>query len=649
MYNNKYIGMRYVPKFHTFNDNTSEWTQQKSSTTQFENLEIVTYQGNSYTSKQIVPMGIDINNSLYWACTGNFNAQLAQIEENIGTINDNLNNITTTIKNFDSIESNTNYKFNTPTLTINSTIILNGLENIQFDFNHFKLINNTSGDMFKLINCTNISFVNLYIDNSGEINSNTQFHLIGCNQCNISQVELSGNYRSIFAVIENGSKYCNVRNCYGHEIYRGFIIGNNGDNNSINIEPDGNPTSYCTIDSNIIVNYVEGAITTRTRNNEINTINGKVFHRIQNNLSINGNHNNLYTNSICIEIWSSYCTIEGNTCINDDSHPSLIGISLARCCYCSIINNKIFGNFSYQGIELASVSNTVISTNVIDGVMNTSGNSACIGLGIAGTPQSNAGDSISNIIVDNQFTNSYNGIFFTYPDDEVLIAKYTIIENNNFDNITNYGIYIVDGFSKIVNNNFYNCGYGVFLTGGTNTIPKTYIISNNFYRTINNCIKCENAQGQGNTIIIESNYFYGWHLSAIMLKCPSSYINTNTFEDDGRDKTGWVVSTCGILKSYGYGVVAHEIKNNKCINCTLSVDTISGDYIGINLNNYDQFYTNLDWLDKDNNILMPQNSAPVSGTYTKGTMFYAKDVSVLGFNGMVYNGTTWKGFGAIQV
>lgn len=66
----EYIGSRYVPKF---TDNPeSQWT----NTVTYEPLTIVLYQGNSYTSRQFVPIGIDINNTNYWAETGNYNAQV---------------------------------------------------------------------------------------------------------------------------------------------------------------------------------------------------------------------------------------------------------------------------------------------------------------------------------------------------------------------------------------------------------------------------------------------------------------------------------------------------------------------------------------------------------------------------------------------
>lgn len=64
----EYIGARYVPVFA----NPPEWNDTRG----YEPLTIVLHQGNSFTSTQYVPTGIDINNTKYWLETGNWNAQI---------------------------------------------------------------------------------------------------------------------------------------------------------------------------------------------------------------------------------------------------------------------------------------------------------------------------------------------------------------------------------------------------------------------------------------------------------------------------------------------------------------------------------------------------------------------------------------------
>ena len=71
----QYIGARYVPLFA----DPIDW----DATRQYEPLTIVYYQGNSFTSKQAVPTNIDINNTDFWALTGNYNAQVEQYRQEV--------------------------------------------------------------------------------------------------------------------------------------------------------------------------------------------------------------------------------------------------------------------------------------------------------------------------------------------------------------------------------------------------------------------------------------------------------------------------------------------------------------------------------------------------------------------------------------
>lgn len=66
----QYIGARYVPLFA----DPMQWDSTKT----YEPLTIVYNEGNSYTSRQYVPAGIQIDDDSYWALTGNYNAQIEQ-------------------------------------------------------------------------------------------------------------------------------------------------------------------------------------------------------------------------------------------------------------------------------------------------------------------------------------------------------------------------------------------------------------------------------------------------------------------------------------------------------------------------------------------------------------------------------------------
>ena len=75
MATNQYIGARYVPVFA----DPAEWNNTRT----YEPLTIVMHNGNSYTSAQYVPKGIDISNEEFWKLTGNYNAQVEQYRKEL--------------------------------------------------------------------------------------------------------------------------------------------------------------------------------------------------------------------------------------------------------------------------------------------------------------------------------------------------------------------------------------------------------------------------------------------------------------------------------------------------------------------------------------------------------------------------------------
>lgn len=80
----QYVGARYVPLFA----DPLDW----DSTREYEPLTIVYNAGNSYTSRQYVPTGIDINNDDYWALTGNYNAQIEQYRQEVRAFDERITN-----------------------------------------------------------------------------------------------------------------------------------------------------------------------------------------------------------------------------------------------------------------------------------------------------------------------------------------------------------------------------------------------------------------------------------------------------------------------------------------------------------------------------------------------------------------------------
>lgn len=89
----EYIGARYVPVFA----NPPEWNDTRG----YEPLTIVLHQGNSFTSTQYVPTGIDISNTKYWLETGNWNAQIEAYREEVRRFDGRIT------QNADGIKANT--------------------------------------------------------------------------------------------------------------------------------------------------------------------------------------------------------------------------------------------------------------------------------------------------------------------------------------------------------------------------------------------------------------------------------------------------------------------------------------------------------------------------------------------------------------
>lgn len=86
----QYVGARYVPLFA----DPLEWDKTRA----FEPLTIVYHNGNSYTSRQYVPVGIEISNTSYWALTGNYNAQIEQYRAEVQRYDERITANDTAIK-----------------------------------------------------------------------------------------------------------------------------------------------------------------------------------------------------------------------------------------------------------------------------------------------------------------------------------------------------------------------------------------------------------------------------------------------------------------------------------------------------------------------------------------------------------------------
>lgn len=75
----QYVGARYVPIFGRKGETSADWDNTKP----YEPLTIVLHDGNSYTSKQYTPSGIDILDTTFWVETGNYNAQIEAYRQEV--------------------------------------------------------------------------------------------------------------------------------------------------------------------------------------------------------------------------------------------------------------------------------------------------------------------------------------------------------------------------------------------------------------------------------------------------------------------------------------------------------------------------------------------------------------------------------------
>jgi hypothetical protein len=115
----QYIGSRYVPLFA----DPAEW----SSTKTYEALTIVLHQGNSYTSKQFVPVGIDIDNTDFWAETGNYNAQVEFYRQETARVANALDDVEQEIADVNQAVIDNKFTLNNPedTTSANQEVFIN--------------------------------------------------------------------------------------------------------------------------------------------------------------------------------------------------------------------------------------------------------------------------------------------------------------------------------------------------------------------------------------------------------------------------------------------------------------------------------------------------------------------------------------------
>lgn len=155
--NRQYVGARYVPKI------MGEWNKAL----QYEALSVVTYMGNSFTSKVPVPANVEINNTNYWVNTGNYNTQVEEYRQEALEAKQLANNTKSDLQEFKTNQTNTNTEINNK---INlTTSALNKLKNVVFDGDTPSVITVAkSGGRFNTINEA-ITFAKKYCSRNNRV------------------------------------------------------------------------------------------------------------------------------------------------------------------------------------------------------------------------------------------------------------------------------------------------------------------------------------------------------------------------------------------------------------------------------------------------------------------------------------------------
>ena len=145
--NRQYVGARYVPKI------MGEWNKAL----QYEALSVVTYMGNSFTSKVAVPANIDITNEDYWINTGNYNAQVENYRKETEKIATRLNSKIT-------FYNNVNEMINDNSIKNGDYVKTKGYHSENDNGESFYIISETKSDIYITLN--NGLYANLEINDS---------------------------------------------------------------------------------------------------------------------------------------------------------------------------------------------------------------------------------------------------------------------------------------------------------------------------------------------------------------------------------------------------------------------------------------------------------------------------------------------------
>lgn len=294
--NRQYVGARYVPKI------MGEWNKAL----RYEALSIVTFAGNSFTSKVPVPANIDITNEDYWVNTANYNAQIEAYRQE-------LHATSTKLKYYENYVTPQMFGGKGDGVTDDTSAIQNAINTGKIVF--------LPGGTYKVTDTIRTTH-DFYC--SGEL------HYVGTGKClscgaNFQNIFINGincdNFNGTAITIENN-------NCHGINLHvkaiRNADIGINLMADSIN-----NYIQYC----NISFDWIEANINI----NAISSNKGWINHNIFKGGELHGKTGLKFTN-----LNDDY--IDSNMFYNVGFEGLLKYMELERCQYFRFFNSRMIEN-----------------------------------------------------------------------------------------------------------------------------------------------------------------------------------------------------------------------------------------------------------------------------------------------------------------
>ena len=549
---NVYVGHRYVPKIMGDWDNTQI----------YEPLSIVQFQGNSFTSRQYVPSGIEITNEEFWASTGNYNSQIEHYRKEVSNVNsevanarngeanlksrldkdkqevnDQLAQIATVVaddtQNFlDDLVDGSTVKFKREKYDLyGQVLILRNKENIVLDLTgtHFKQHFHGHG-VLEIENCKNITIIGGVIEGSGN------FPKQSFNDSVLMNEKTENNDWGLYKNSERTTT-AQYNNGYYGNVSFGLLINHGCENILI----DGSETfgfNYVGIGigfigtQNEIVNRnitIQNCYTHDNFSAGIHTLNVDGFSILNNRTENNGHPS---TKESDTQMNPGYGITARNSRGGNESKNGLIYNNIAK-------NNNRKGIDAHAGVDLLIDSNTV-ENSFLNGIGVTRFNGLVRDI-----------TATKNTIINCGNRNNGVGIF-------IDSGGYNVVSNNQVRNSgkngTGSGIYFLNSDGLVYNN--------LVIDSGAHSCMRMYPINN--LEISNNTVK--NSEQKTMLIMSASD-----EISEVL----TVIVKNNTFLGD----FWYGLSFDGLKNGVVSGNFIESKRNHIAENCKLH---ISNDNIGLN-------------------------------------------------------------------